>query len=68
MTGHTSGVSDRRLTCTLAKDMSALDISRVLEILDMPVITRVPRVPPAERGVVNVRGVAASTKENDPCE
>lgn len=50
--------SNRYLTFTLDKDMFALDISCVREILDMTDITRIPQAPPAVRGVVNVRGVA----------
>ena len=51
-------ISNRFLTLTLGKDMFALDISAVLEILDMTEITRIPQAPPAVRGVVNVRGAA----------
>jgi len=51
-------ISNRFLTLTLGKDMFALDISAVREILDMTEITRIPQAPPAVRGVVNVRGAA----------
>ncbi|MFP5221231.1 MAG: chemotaxis protein CheW [Acidobacteriota bacterium] len=55
-TAHT--VSNRFLTFTLGRDMFALDICAVREILDMTEITRIPQTPPAVRGVVNVRGAA----------
>ena len=51
-------VSNRYLTFTLDKDMFAVDISVVREILDMTEITRIPQAPQAVRGVVNVRGAA----------
>ena len=50
--------SNRFLTFTLGKDMFALDIIGVREILDMTEITRIPHTPPSIRGVVNVRGAA----------
>ena len=51
-------VSNRFLTFTLGREMFALDISTVREILDMTDITGIPQTPPAVRGVVNVRGAA----------
>ena len=51
-------ISDRFLTFTLGKEMFALDITVVREILDMTDITRIPQTPPSVRGVVNVRGAA----------
>ena len=51
-------VSNRFLTFTLGREMFALDISSVREILDMTDITHIPQTPPAVRGVVNVRGAA----------
>ncbi|KAF0230593.1 MAG: hypothetical protein FD177_2857 [Desulfovibrionaceae bacterium] len=48
-------VSNRFLTLTLGKDMFALDISAVREILDMTDITRIPQTPPAVRGRWNAR-------------
>ncbi|GFK93592.1 Chemotaxis protein CheW [Fundidesulfovibrio magnetotacticus] len=50
--------SHRYLTFTLGRDMFALDIACVREILDMTEITRIPQAPEAVRGVVNVRGAA----------
>jgi len=58
MSDTAHSVSNRYLTLTLGKDMFALDISAVREILDMTDITRIPQTPPAVRGVVNVRGAA----------
>ncbi|WP_043647029.1 chemotaxis protein CheW, partial [Fundidesulfovibrio putealis] len=51
-------ISNRFLTFTLGKEMFALDITSVREILDMTDITRIPQTPAAVRGVVNVRGAA----------
>ncbi|WP_043647126.1 chemotaxis protein CheW, partial [Fundidesulfovibrio putealis] len=51
-------VSNRYLSFTLGREMFALDISTVREILDMTDITRIPQTPAAVRGVVNVRGAA----------
>ena len=51
-------VSNRFLTFTLGREMFALDISSVREILDMTDITHIPQTPDAVRGVVNVRGAA----------
>ncbi|WP_027192668.1 chemotaxis protein CheW [Fundidesulfovibrio putealis] len=58
MSDTAHSVSNRFLTLTLGKDMFALDIAAVREILDMTDITRIPQTPPAVRGVVNVRGAA----------
>jgi purine-binding chemotaxis protein CheW len=46
------------LTFTLDEELFALDIASVREILDMTVITRIPRVPEFMRGVINLRGRA----------
>jgi len=51
-------ISNRFLTFTLGREMFALDITSVREILDMTDITRIPQTPAAVRGVVNVRGAA----------
>lgn len=58
MSDAEQSVSNRFLTFTLDKEMFALDISVVREILDMAEITRIPQTPPSVRGVVNVRGAA----------
>ncbi len=46
------------LTFTLGDELFALNIASVREILDDKEITRIPRTPPAMRGVLNVRGHA----------
>ncbi|WP_243358996.1 chemotaxis protein CheW [Fundidesulfovibrio terrae] len=50
--------TERFLTFTLAGELFAIAITSVREILDMAEITRIPQMPPAMRGVVNVRGAA----------
>ena len=50
--------TERYLTFTLAQELFAITITSVREILDMAEITRIPQMPPAVRGVVNVRGAA----------
>jgi purine-binding chemotaxis protein CheW len=44
------------LTFTLDGEVFALEISKVLEVLDYTAITRVPRVPNFLLGVINLRG------------
>jgi len=44
------------LTFTLADEVFSLDITRVREVLDYTIITRVPRTPEYMRGVINLRG------------
>ncbi len=46
------------LTFTLGKEIFALDIGTVREVLELPVITRIPRTPDFMRGVINLRGHA----------
>ncbi|MBI9110791.1 chemotaxis protein CheW [Maridesulfovibrio ferrireducens] len=46
------------LTFTLNKDIYALDISSVREVLELTPITRIPRTPKFMRGVINLRGHA----------
>jgi purine-binding chemotaxis protein CheW len=58
MNDTTEPSSDRYLTFSLGKEMFALDIAGVREILDMTEITRIPQTPESLRGVVNVRGAA----------
>lgn len=52
------GKTQRFLTFTLDKELFALDINSVREILDMSEITRIPQAPQFMRGVVNLRGNA----------
>jgi len=44
------------LTFKLGDEVFALDISKVREVLDFTVITKVPRTPEFMRGVINLRG------------
>lgn len=53
-----AGNVERFLTLTLDKELFAIDIYSVREILDMADITRIPHTPEYMRGVVNVRGTA----------
>jgi purine-binding chemotaxis protein CheW len=46
------------LTFTLEKELYAMDIAKVREVLEYTEITRVPRTPEFLRGVINVRGRA----------
>ena len=44
------------LTFKLAEEIFAVDVARIREILEVPVITRIPRMPESMIGVINVRG------------
>lgn len=44
------------LTFRLAEETFAVDVAKVLEILDFTTITKVPRTPDFMRGVINLRG------------
>jgi purine-binding chemotaxis protein CheW len=44
------------LAFTLAEEVFALEISKVLEVLDYSPVTRVPRLPDFMLGVINLRG------------
>jgi purine-binding chemotaxis protein CheW len=46
------------LTFTLGEELFAMDISTVREIIDDKNITKIPRMPPYMRGVINIRGQA----------
>jgi purine-binding chemotaxis protein CheW len=46
------------ITFRLGDELFAINVVQVREVLDMSVITRVPRAPSYMRGVVNVRGSA----------
>lgn len=48
--------TDQYLTFTLDGESFAVEISRVREVVDYMPITRVPRVPPFLKGVINLRG------------
>lgn len=49
-------MSTQFLSYKLAGEEFALDISKVREVLDLPKITRLPRMPEFMRGVINLRG------------
>lgn len=44
------------LTFRVSTELFSLNVSGVQEVLDLPKITRVPRVPSYIRGVINLRG------------
>ncbi len=44
------------LTFILDSEIYSIEISQVREVLDMTSITKVPRMPPYMRGVINLRG------------
>ncbi len=44
------------LTYKLGDEVFALDISKVREVLDFTIVTKVPRTPEFMRGVINLRG------------
>ena len=46
------------LTFMLAKEIFALDIATVREVLELTSITRIPKTPEFMRGVINLRGHA----------
>lgn len=46
------------LTFTLGKEIFALDIGTVREVLELTSITKIPRTPEFMRGVINLRGHA----------
>jgi len=44
------------LTYTLDGEIFAIDIAKVMEVLDFTTVTRVPQTPEFMRGVINLRG------------
>ena len=50
--------SSQYLNFTLGKEIFALDISSVREVLELTSITKIPRTPGFMRGVINLRGHA----------
>src|SRR5258705_9519301 len=44
------------LTFTLDNEFFAINVSKVLEILEVKPITKVPKAPPFMKGVINLRG------------
>jgi len=55
--------SRQYLTFTLDQEAYALPIATVREVLELTDITRVPRTPPAMRGVINLRGHAVAVAD-----
>ncbi len=51
-----TGTLTSYLSFQLGEEMFAADVSKVLEILEMRSITKVPRSPSYMRGVINLRG------------
>lgn len=51
-----TGTLKSYLSFQLGEEMFAADVSKVLEILEMRSITKVPRSPSYMRGVINLRG------------
>lgn len=58
MTEEANGKTLTSLSFVLEKELFALDINNVREILDFTEITRIPQTPEYMRGVVNLRGNA----------
>lgn len=56
MTTQTDITAGQYLTFTLDGEVFAVEISGVREVVDYLPITRVPRVPPFLKGVINLRG------------
>jgi purine-binding chemotaxis protein CheW len=50
------GTADKCLTFRLAEEVYGIGILKVQEIIGMMNVTRVPKMPPYMRGVVNLRG------------
>jgi len=50
--------STQYITFKLGDELFAIDVAQVREVLELPLITRVPTAPAYMRGVVNVRGKA----------
>lgn len=58
MAEQTGNETNQFLTFTLGKEVFALDISTVREVLEIVHVTRIPRTPDFMRGVINLRGHA----------
>jgi purine-binding chemotaxis protein CheW len=48
--------TDQYLTFTLAQEQYAVPVDRVREVLEVPTLTRIPRMPDFMMGVINIRG------------
>lgn len=58
MENHLSKTSEQFLTCTLGKEIFALEIGSVREVLELTTITEIPRTPDYMQGIINLRGSA----------
>jgi purine-binding chemotaxis protein CheW len=58
MAGQGASDNTQYLTFTLGRELFALDIFSVREVLEYTQITRIPRTPDYMRGIINVRGNA----------
>jgi purine-binding chemotaxis protein CheW len=58
MSTTTPIASAQYITFKLGDELFAIDVAQVREVLELPLITRVPTSPAYMRGVVNVRGKA----------
>ncbi len=58
MADDKSNDTSQYLNFTLGKEVFALDISSVREVLELPSITKIPRTPDFMCGVINLRGHA----------
>lgn len=58
MTNATKTITNQYLTFSLDKEIFALEIDSVKEVLELTKITKVPRTPESMRGVINLRGHA----------
>ena len=58
MAEKTAIETSQHLTFTLGKEVFALDIASVREVLELTSITKIPRTPDFMRGVINLRGHA----------
>jgi len=54
--GDTAETPEQFLTFLLGKEMFGVDILPIMEIIEYRVPTEVPMMPPALRGVINLRG------------
>ncbi|MGL1861750.1 MAG: chemotaxis protein CheW [Pseudodesulfovibrio sp.] len=58
MTDDTLKDINQFLTFTLSKEIFAVDIGTVREVLELTSVTKIPRTPEFMRGVINLRGHA----------
>ena len=58
MTDNTISSQGQCLTFTLGKEIFALDIVKVREVLELTTVSEIPRTPEYMKGVINLRGHA----------